>query len=194
MKTRTEKLLQAFLEISRNKGLIAACLEMEGTCKPEHIRYLAGPVIVHKTPWSDSLPKWIFPAIYKDRLEQIFAEVEQGKTGKLATPTEVMAYMYGRTLEAPLSYEWTQVYLWCGHWALTKHKRLSKGQTFWKAIGEKQPRELNDYDQRQLLERLQRDIRQTVIKVAASQGVAKNKSRRRVTHQVQTSLFDLERL
>ena len=94
--------------------------------------------------------------------------------GGLATPLEVVAYMYPATLDAPLSYEWVQVYLYCGQEALAKHGKLPTGQTFAQAVlGEEQPLALTEYIQSQFLVPLQRDIRRKVVQVAAERGVAK---------------------
>lgn len=60
----------------------------------------------------------MIPAIYADRAEQIAQEVREGTVGELATPLEVMAYMHPATINAPLSYEWVQVYLYCRQEAL----------------------------------------------------------------------------
>jgi hypothetical protein len=55
------------------------------------------------------LPEWIKPAITMERL------IENMKALKGETPTgteaEVLAYMYPRSLEAPLDSDWTQIYL-----------------------------------------------------------------------------------
>ncbi|MCA9263947.1 MAG: hypothetical protein KDA60_08880, partial [Planctomycetales bacterium] len=81
------------------------------------------------------------------------------------------AYMYPATLDAPLSYEWVQVYLYCGQEALAKHGKLPTGQTFAQAVlGEEQPLALTDYIQSQFLMPLQRDIRRKVVQVAAARG------------------------
>jgi hypothetical protein len=85
-----------------------------------------------------------------------------------------MAYMYPATLDAPLSYEWVQVYLYCGQVALAKHDKLPTGQTFAQVVLEEdQPLVLTDSIESQFLMPLQRDIRRKVVQVAADRGVGK---------------------
>ena len=107
-------------------------------------------------------------------MEQIAREVREGTIGALATPLEVMAYMYPATLDAPLADEWVQVYLYCGQEALAKHGKLPIGQSFAQTVlGEEQPLALPAYIQSQFLMPLQRDIRRKVVQLAAERGVAK---------------------
>jgi hypothetical protein len=166
-------MLQALLDLGTNIELIAVLLDLCDLSQ-DHLRYMAGPLVVHKSLWSETLPTWVRKAVYKDRLEQILTETENGVTGDLATPTEVMAYMYAASLDAPLSHEWTNIYLWCSNYALTKHKRFSEGQTYWDRIGV-EPITLSDYERKEYLNQLQRDIRRTVVNKAAQNGWNKNR-------------------
>ena len=205
LKENHHAMLQVLLDLDIDIDVVAALLDIGGFSQ-EHVRYMAGPAVVHKSPWSETLPKWIFKAVYKDRLEQIFAESSEGVNGKLATPTEVMACMYAATMDAPLGHEWTNVYLWCGNIALTKHGKIPEGQTYWDIVGQ-EPVTLSEYVRKEYLEKLQRDIRSTVIKVAAERGWKKTQTnpddsgndngsqRNGLKHQptaevVQVSLFD----
>ncbi|MFC1975683.1 hypothetical protein ACFLXQ_04745 [Chloroflexota bacterium] len=193
MKKKHLKLLQTLLDISGNRELVAALLNMDkDNFSRDHIHYMLGPVVVHPSPWSENLPDWLIKAVYKDRLEQIFAEAEKGVTGEFATESEVMAFMYAATLDAPMSHDWVQVYLWCGNIALTRHGRFSEGRTFWEMIGSN-PIQLSDYQRIQFLQKLQRDIRRIVVKVSARRERVKTRKRSsnfsRSTSQV--SLFDL---
>ena len=181
MEERTLQLITAFSKLDANPQIMSLLMEMADLDR-RLIRYMAGPVIIHKSPWAESLPAWVIPAIYADRADQIAQEVHEGTIGELATPLEVMAYMYPATLDAPLSYEWVQVYLYCGQEALAKHGKLPTGQTFAQAVlGEEQPLALTDYIQSQFLMPLQRDIRRKVVQVAAARGVTKpSRSRSKV--------------
>ncbi|MCB0081401.1 MAG: hypothetical protein KDE47_10735 [Caldilineaceae bacterium] len=173
MEERTLQLITAFSKLDANPQIMSLLMEMADLDR-RLIRYMAGPVIIHKSPWAESLPAWVIPAIYADRADQIAQEVHEGTIGELATPLEVMAYMYPATLDTPLSYEWVQVYLYCGQEALAKHGKLPAGQTFAQAVlGEEQPLALMDYIQSQFLMPLQRDIRRKVVQVAAERCVAK---------------------
>jgi len=81
---------------------------------------LTDPIIVWPTPWRDALPEWIKPAIIMERL------IENMKALKGETPTgtdaEVLAYMYPRSLEAPLDSDWTQIYLYVSTKVMSRHK------------------------------------------------------------------------
>ncbi|HRW06663.1 MAG TPA: hypothetical protein P5121_16280 [Caldilineaceae bacterium] len=173
MEDRTLQLITAFAQLDANPQITAVLMEMVEVDR-RLVRYMAGPVILHRSPWVETLPAWVIPAVYADRAEQIAQEVREETFGELATTLEVMAYMYPATLDTPLSYEWVQVYLYCGQEALAKHGKLPAGQTFAQAVlGEEQPLALMDYIQSQFLMPLQRDIRRKVVQVAAERGVAK---------------------
>jgi hypothetical protein len=173
MDERTLQLITAFAQLDANPQITSLMMEMAELDR-WWVRYMAGPVILHRSPWAETLPTWVIPAIYADRAELIAQEVRDGMVGELATSLEVMAYMYPATMDAPLSYEWVQVYLYCGQQALAKHGKLPVGQTFAQAVlGEDQPLILTDYIQTQFLMPLQRDIRRKVVQVAADRGVAK---------------------
>ena len=193
MEDRTLQLITAFSKLEANPQITSVLMEMAEVDR-RLIRYMAGPVIVHRSPWAETLPAWVIPAIYADRAEQIAQEVREGTIGELATPLEVMAYMYPATLDAPLAYEWVQVYLYCGQEALAKHGKLPAGQTFVQAVlGEEQPLALTDYIQSQFLLPLQRDIRRKVVQVAAERGVAKpSRSRPKTIGEVAESAVEEE--
>ena len=186
MEDRTLQLITAFSKLDANPQITSVLMEMAQLDR-RFVRYMAGPVIIHRSPWAESLPPWVIPAVYADRAEQIAQEVHEGTIGELATPLEVMAYMYPATLDAPLSYEWVQAYLHCGQEALTKHGKLPAGQSFAQAVlGEEQPLALTDYIQSQFLVPLQRDIRRKVVQVAAERGVAKQSRSRPIVLDAET--------
>ena len=175
MDAKSMDLIAAFAQLDANPVIPSVLMEFINLPKPL-VRYMAGPVIIHKSPWAESLPDWVVPAIYADRAELIAEEVCDGKVGELATLTEVMAYMYPATLDAPMAYEFSQTYLFAGQYALAKHNKLPEGMTFVQAIwGKDQPLELDDYIRTMFLEPLQRDIRRKVVQVAADRGVAKGR-------------------
>jgi hypothetical protein len=125
--------LQLLLEISGNKEIIATMLEI-AEFNLNHIRWMAAPLIVHGNPWSATIPHWLPLAAYQERLEQIYQEHQNGTIGNQATAAEVLACIYPASLEAPMSHQWTNVYLWVGNEVMTKHKRLKAGQSFWEIV------------------------------------------------------------
>ena len=163
------RMLTTLLEMGMSKEIIATFLEVS-LLNPALVRYLAGPIIVHKSPWADTLPSWLMSATISDRLEAVFKEHDTGIVGQLATPSDLLAHMMPATMDAPLQRDWVNVYMWAGNETLTKHKRLSGGQSYWEMVGEKAiayEEIKNDY------ECLARDIRAKVVDVARSRGWCK---------------------
>jgi hypothetical protein len=64
-------------------------------------------LIVYPSGWEDTLPDWIKSEVTLQRLVRLMKS-DDG----LATDVEALAYMYPRTLEAPLDHDWTQIYLY----------------------------------------------------------------------------------
>ena len=79
------------------------------------------PIIVWPSPWMDTLPEWIKPAITVERLiENIRATRGEKPT---ATDAEVLAYMYPLSLEHPMDSEWTRIYLYISGRVIARHKK-----------------------------------------------------------------------
>jgi hypothetical protein len=72
------------------------------------------PVIMFTSAWMDTLPEWIKPEITTQRLLHLIKHKDDMSTteAQMATDIEAMAYMYPASLEFPLNYHWTQVYLY----------------------------------------------------------------------------------
>ena len=82
------------------------------------------PIIVYPGGWMDTLPDWIKPAITMERLlEGLKAHKGEQPTG---TDAEAMAYMYPRTMEAPLDRDWVDIYLWLGKTVMERHNPFNK--------------------------------------------------------------------
>jgi hypothetical protein len=163
----TKAMFLLLAELDMNKEVTAALLELSDM-ELGHIRYIAGPVIVHRGAWSDCIPSWIFRAIAIDRLKLIFDELELGIVGKLATPAEVVAVMMPASYEAPMKSRWTDVYLWACNEAMVAHNRL-KGDVkdTWELIGCRPVQYKSIKDD---YEELARDIRSKVVEAARLKG------------------------
>lgn len=80
-----------------------------------YIDYLVGALsdslIVHPSPWSADISapslKWARDIVSLQRLALLMK-----KEYEIATDVECMLYMFPATMEAPLTYEWTQIYLY----------------------------------------------------------------------------------
>lgn len=75
---------------------------------------LFDPIIVWPGGWMDTLPEWILGEIKMQRLVQLMVARKDESQRGLATDAEAMAYMYPRTMEAPLGHDWTEIYLYLG--------------------------------------------------------------------------------
>jgi len=82
---------------------------------------LRRPFYLFPSSWSKDAPKPVRDRILPDRLIQMM----QGIHG-LATYSEVVYYMYGRTMDAPMGREWTNIYLHCGKMAMPAIREAMK--------------------------------------------------------------------
>ena len=78
--------------------------------------------------WEDTLPDWIKPAITTERLLECARSSKDGQP--TATDAEALAYMYPRTLTAPLGHDWTEIYLYLGKKVMQSHNPFNKEEPF----------------------------------------------------------------
>ena len=102
---------------------------------------LESPVIVYTSPWQDAVPKDLLKNITLSRLFCLMS----GK--KMASLTEVIAYMMPRTFESPLHSEWTNIYTWCGLQYASRFKSANQKNDMVIAIKDIAPETLSDYEQ-----------------------------------------------
>jgi putative heme iron utilization protein len=86
----------------------------------ELVGVFTDPIIVWPSGWQDTLPEWIKPAITMERLIENMKALKGERP--TATDAEVLAYMYPRSLEAPLDSDWTQIYLYVSTKVMSRHK------------------------------------------------------------------------
>jgi hypothetical protein len=177
----TLKMLQIMASLNTPKEMLATLLEI-AEFSIHHIRYLAGPLILHGSPWSDTIPQWLKLACIQDRLELICLEYAENQIGEDATPTEVLTYMMPATYEAPLHRDYADLYIWLGNEVLTKYNKLPPGCTnFYEFIAGGSTSDMsskpiihfrqvkNDFHY------LSRSIRRSIIKHATQQGWGKRR-------------------
>lgn len=82
----------------------------------EYMDMLTAPVITFSTSWADVIPQHLKKDIQISRLIASLQKEEQ------ATIPETVAYIMTRTYEAPMSSEWTNIYLWCSSEYLKKYR------------------------------------------------------------------------
>ena len=70
------------------------------------------PIIAYPSPWMDDIPEKVKEQITIERLVMCM----KGAKGEEMTGTnaEALAYMFPRTLEAPLERDWVDIYLYLG--------------------------------------------------------------------------------
>jgi len=129
----TAAMLTALADIGCNKHVIAALLD-PFKLKPDHQRFLTGPVIQHRSQWADTTPPWLYQAITGDRLRIILDEHARGVTGWHVGPAEITAVMYPATMDAPMQMEWADIYLWASAQASARHYRKTVDE-IWSGIG-----------------------------------------------------------
>lgn len=159
----TAQTMRMMLETGVPPQAISGLLRAAGF-SDTHTRYLGGPIILPDSVWSDSLPNWLSPAVYGDRLYAVITEHSAGIVGDLATPAEVLAYLYPLTMDAPLPEDLRQLYLWAGQEVVPRHSQTGRANFLGRVNGG-QPVVLTVYE-RARLRRLQYDIRRRVIAAA----------------------------
>ena len=166
------EMLKVLAQMGMDRDLIAVLLEFAGIPIPL-LRYYAGPLVLHRTPWSESIPQWLKIACLSDRLDLILDEYSKGVVGNYCTSTEVVAYMMGATFEAPLHHTYYSVYMWAVQDTLGRHNRLPKGDKLYEFPGGSAANFDSIKDD---YHALARSIRKSVVRHATSQGWGKRKS------------------
>ena len=98
------------------------------------------PIIVYPSGWEDTLPDWIKQQITLERLIMNVKSMKEG--GVPVGDTEVLAYMYPRTMESPLTEQWQRIYFYVFNQAM-KMKKTEVPKDL-------QSEKLTDYDMQQL--------------------------------------------
>ena len=102
---------------------------------------LCDPIIVFPAGgWENDLPDWIKPQITLERLIMNVKSMKEG--GVPVGDTEVLAYMYPRTMESPLTEQWQRIYFYVFNQAM-KMKKTEVPKDL-------QSEKLTDYDMQQL--------------------------------------------
>ena len=117
------------------------------------------PIIVYPSGWEDTLPDWIKQQITLERLIMNVKSMKEG--GVPVGDTEVLAYMYPRTMESPLTEQWQRIYFYVFNQAM----KMKKTEVPEDLKSEK----LTDYDMQQL-NHLKNWIYDTRIKHRKEQG------------------------
>ena len=101
---------------------------------------LCDPIIVYPSGWQDTLPDWIKPQITLERLIMNMKVIKEG--GVPVGDTEALAYIYPRTMEAPMSEQWYRIYMYVFNQAM-KFKKTEVPEDL-------KSEKLSDYDMQEL--------------------------------------------
>ncbi len=123
------------------------------------LRYLNGPIVYHPGGWDagDVLPRLIPQA----RLELVLSGEQE-----MATLEEVLAYLSSASLVFPLSSEDAEVMFWLTQTVFEKHRLVPADQHIWEMLGHKEPFTLTPFLEKEVLNRLRREIRSAVVRHA----------------------------
>jgi hypothetical protein len=101
---------------------------------------LFDPIIVYPSGWQDTLPDWIKPQITLERLIMNMRVLKEG--GVPVGDTEALAYIYPRTMEAPMTEQWYHIYMYVFNQAM-KFKKIEVPEDL-------KSEKLSDYDMQEL--------------------------------------------
>ena len=173
---KSVKMLSVLADLGCSKHVLAALLELDSPHK-DHIRFLTGPIIQHRSCWTDTTPPWLYQAITADRLRIILDEHERRETGWQVGPVELTTVMYPATMDAPLPMEYVDIYLWASAQANACHYGKTPDEIWSQIGGEPVPDRLitspsgryhQDY------RRLCSDIRRRVVNAAPRAATGKS--------------------
>ena len=101
---------------------------------------LCDPIIVYPSGWQDTLPDWVKPQITLERLIMNIKVIKEG--GVPVGDTEALAYIYPRTMEAPMNEQWYRIYMYVFNQAM-KFKKTEVPEDL-------KSEKLSDYDMQEL--------------------------------------------
>jgi len=124
----------------------------------KHAEYLTAPIIVFGNSHSEILRAGrLLHLIYRQRVERIIEEHNNGLPHEMCTLAEIVAYLSCASLEAPLPGELTDVFLYA-----FQETYKNEINDFNNQMGFDAPIELSDYERRYSLEKLQRFVRKEI--------------------------------
>jgi len=130
---------------------------------------LRSPVLTHAQAWADVIPERMLKLIPAARLVNLIQSKET------ASDVEVVVFIYTRTMEAPMSSEWVDIYT---HMSCKVLEQYFK-EDHWKEVNA--PRTISDYEINYYLKPLQKWIYERRRKALKERMKVKTESPRPVT-------------
>lgn len=130
----------AMMEVMAQMGMAptvtAALLSLhDAQFSTEARRFHEGPIIQHDSPWRADTPRWLYAAIRAERLRLICEEQAEGITeGWRVGPAELTAVIYPASMDAPLTHDMSELYLWAAAQA-NRYNPHSSVTDPWSLIG-----------------------------------------------------------
>jgi len=104
-------------------------------------------LVVADAGWAETLPEWILEEIKNERI--LYGMVDIMKGTKTVGDAEVLAYLYTANLRAPMSHEFSEIYIYLTGKVMQKSKGLT-GDQMPEFLQEKLKKGLTDYEKREL--------------------------------------------
>ncbi len=144
---------------------------------------LTDPIIVMPGGWGETLPAWIKGAIKMERLIENVKQIKgEDPTG---TDAEAVAYLYTASLTAPISSDWTEIYLYLAGKVMARHRKTEIPPDI-------KVESLNEYQQNEL-RRLKRWLYATRVQARKDKDKTEHKQEKEGTRGkeiIQPPLFD----
>ncbi len=128
-KERAARMLSVLASMGMARSAIVALAEFaEIELSTDDRRFLEGPIILHQSPWNDTLPDWVAPQVAAERAEIVLKQLRMP-----VGPTEMMAVMYGAMLDAPRPHNTSELYLWASANTAARHFKRDIAE-IWKSL------------------------------------------------------------
>lgn len=165
-------------EIGIHPKMLTLLLQISGEkIERNLIKYLEGPIIHSCSEWNKNIPDWLYSAIPSERLEIVLKDHENGSISDRVGVSELTIVLMAASLETPLQYEYSDIYLWAASHAYAKHKEVPFKEVQ-KLIGHS----VNDKDiiknngkHHQAYRHICKDIRDKVVHAASKRKKGKSK-------------------
>ena len=104
---------------------------------------LCDPIIVYPSPWKEDIPDWIFSQIKLERLVMNMKVLREG-CGVPVGDTECLAYIFPRTMDAPMTDQQNRLYMYVFNQAMKFKKTEVPEDLKSETLGEYDMHQLGD--------------------------------------------------